>query len=88
LRGRRSLDEAQLDVVGETPFGEGLRAKLGAIVESDGTRQASKLCELFHNANRPRHRQGVHLNRESFSIAFIDHVQRTKNATAVERSCM
>lgn len=72
--------------MGCAPLGECLGAQFGAIVQPDRVRQAAKVAELFHDADHPCRRQRrVDLNRQPFSIALVNHIQRPKETAVVER---
>ena len=86
LHGATGLDELKLDVVGVAPGLKFGRNELGAVIDSNLSRQLPTVFELLKHTDDARCGQGgVDFDGEHLTRAFIEDVKGAKGSAAVER---
>lgn len=84
--GLAGLNEADLDLLGTAPLGKSLAGELQPVIAADGPELTVDLEELFQETNHAGCRKARrHVDSERSTIGLIDHVERAKRPSAVER---
>src|SRR5205085_4734311 len=85
LVGLAGLDVTDVDLLFLAPVGKCPGGKLRAVVAAQCRRSSMNLDELLEHAyHASRRYRRANFDRQSFAIAFVDHVQNPYCTSAVE----